>query len=77
MVERVACCECPALPPGAMMRTQTKLLLKARSESVATQLQGMSLVRAAARDHVNAQGLCRTGLSLTNVALWRDGPTSH
>ena len=61
-----------ALPPGAMMRSQPELPLGAMSRSVTMQQQGSvthitarepskSLVRAAAEDHMDVQGLCRTG----------------
>ena len=61
-----------ALPPGAMVRSQPELPLGAMSRSVTMQWQGSvthitarepskSLVRAAAEDHMDVQGLCRTG----------------
>ena len=40
---------------------------------------GMSLVRVAPRDHLDVQGLCRTGSAPPplEVALWGADPISH
>lgn len=83
---RVACREWPALPPGATVRSQPKLSLRAMSRSVAIQQQVsvlMSVTPITTRkhedipshgsngDHMNVQGLCRT--SPASPWLWHSG----
>ena len=64
------------MPPRAMVGSWPLLPLGAMSRSVTMQRQGSvthitarepgkSLVRAAAEDHMDVQGLCRKGLTLT------------
>ena len=67
-----ACCEWPALSTGAAVRYQARLLLRAMSESVATQPQGLVLLLISkaliiTRDHgdvhMDVQRLCRHSLA--------------
>lgn len=65
-VERSSCCEWPALPAVARMRSQPMLLLKVITVSLSTRQQGsvsMSVAHIITRehDHVDAKGLGRTG----------------
>jgi hypothetical protein len=51
--------ECPVLPPGAMGRTQSELLMRAMSESMTMQWQGlmlMSLAYITTREHGDVPG---------------------
>jgi len=53
----VTYCEWPALPPGAMVRSYLKLLLRAMAESVAMQWLGLvSMVHITTREHGNVPG---------------------
>ena len=58
----VVCREWPSLPPGALVRSQPELQLKAMSETMAMQWQGlvsMSVAPVTSREH---------GMSLVRVA---------
>jgi hypothetical protein len=84
-----ACCEWSAPPPGAMVRSQPKLPLRAMSGSMdsrgwyqclwlilSLEHMGRSLVWPATGDHIDVQGLCRSRPSLA-VELQRDASTTH
>jgi hypothetical protein len=55
----IACSEWPALTPGAMVRSQPELPLRALSESVATQrldFVWMTMAHSTTREHRDAPG---------------------
>lgn len=79
-----ACCELPSLTTAGVMKLQPMLALRAMSGLISLwlilQLQTMkaSLIGVATWNHVDVQGLWRTGPAPHwLLALWRDGATSH